>query len=108
MASDEAQDAVPRGAVVIGDDMFDSVVERLQQLVEHLDRYQRVGLLPSTARLGRSFVPALKCLQGTLRVASREQYAEDADKHTGAEREVDDDATETGTPRSRARDKKGD
>ena len=109
MASDEAPDAEPRGSIVIGDEVFDSVVERLQQLVEHLDRYQRVGLLPSTARLGRSFVPALKCLQGTLRVAAREQYAVDSDKERRGEREEEEEEEETEikTPRSRARDEKG-
>ena len=90
----------PCGTVVIGDQVFDSVVERLQQLVEHLDRYQRVGLLPSTARLGRSFIPALKCLQVTLRVAAREQHNLDNDN----EGRVDEEEVETITPKSLAHD----
>ena len=90
----------PCGAVVIGDEVFDSVVERLQQLVEHLDRYQRVGLLPSTARLGRSFIPALKCLQVTLRVAAREQHNLDND----SEGRADEEDVEIITPKSPARD----
>ena len=89
----------PCGTVVIGDEVFDSVVERLQQLVEHLDRYQRVGLLPSTARLGRSFIPALKCLQVTLRVAAREQHNLDNDNRGRA----DEEDVEIITPKSFAR-----
>ena len=57
----------------VGEEVIASVLERLQQLVEHLDRHDKVGLLPSTARLGKPFIPALKCLQGTLRQAVKSQ-----------------------------------
>ena len=40
------------------------VVNRLEGLIHHLNVHERVGLLPSTARLSKPFVPALKCLQG--------------------------------------------
>ena len=58
----------------IGEHVFEAVLDRLEQLVEHLDRHDRVGLLPSTARLGKPFIPALKCLHGTLRLAAKELY----------------------------------
>ena len=73
--------------MIIEHDVFEAVLERLQQLVEHLDRHDKVGLLPSTARLGKPFIPALKCLQGTLRLAAQEQHVSDARGDGEAEQE---------------------
>lgn len=73
--------------------VFQSVLARLQQLVEHLDRHERVGLLPSTARLGKPFIPALKCLQGTLQLAMERLAA--GDEEDADEREVEEDVEES-------------
>jgi hypothetical protein len=83
--------------IVIENDVFEAVLERLQQLVEHLDRHDKVGLLPSTARLGKPFIPALKCLQGTLRLAAQEQHVNDAREDGEA---VQDEGESIPTPRT--------
>jgi hypothetical protein len=79
----------------IGEHVFEEVLERLQQLVEHLDRHERVGLLPSTARLGKPFIPALKCLQGTLRLAMERLAAGGEDEEDDDEAEVAEDVEES-------------
>ena len=81
----------------ISNRIFEAVLDRLEQLVEHLVRHDRVGLLPSTARLGKPFIPALKCLQGTIRLAMEQHTCVDAKEEEG----VEDDPTKTpSTPKS--------
>ena len=71
--------------VQISNGILEAVLDRLQQLVEHLVRHDRVGLLPSTARLGKPFIPALKCLQGTIRLAMEQRTCVDAKEEEGLE-----------------------
>lgn len=101
---DEGADvaAEDEGDLLIDENTFEAVLDRLQRLVEHLDRHDKVGLLPSTARLGKPFIPALKCLQGTLRLAAKEQGA-GCCKAEDAEDETDENADEEvhiATPRT--------
>jgi hypothetical protein len=83
--------------VQISNGIFEAVLDRLQQLVEHLVRHDRVGLLPSTARLGKPFIPALKCLQGTIRLVMEQRTCVDAKEEEGVE---DDPMKTPTTPKS--------
>jgi hypothetical protein len=83
--------------VQISNGIFEAVLDRLQQLVEHLVRHDRVGLLPSTARLGKPFIPALKCLQGTIRLVMEQRTCVDDKEEEGVE---DDPMKTPTTPKS--------
>lgn len=105
--SDEGADSAAddEGDSLIDEDTFEAVLERLQRLVEHLDRHDKVGLLPSTARLGKPFIPALKCLQGTLRLAAKEQgvacyKTEDTEDEAGGNADEEVQVATTNTPDS--------
>uniref|UniRef100_A0A7S0HM27 Uncharacterized protein n=1 Tax=Hanusia phi TaxID=3032 RepID=A0A7S0HM27_9CRYP len=72
VATDMSSDGSPSRRPVQSN-ILKMVVNRLEGLIDHLNVHERVGLLPSTARLSKPFVPALKCLQGSIRTAVKQE-----------------------------------